>query len=250
MRPPTVFSIAGSDPGGGAGVQADLKTFLDHDVFGMAAVTAITVQDSARVYRVCPVDPALVGEQVRAVLADYPVDAIKIGMLGTVAIAEEIARALTTYRGPVVLDPVLASTGGVPLVEGLAAVRLLLPLTTLATPNYGEAVALGLIRGTGGADPHPAVLVKGGHVVSDIAFVIDVLYDGIRVIRFRHRRQPHAPHGTGCTLSSAIASRLARGDGLDIACRGAIRYVSRLIARPGIGLGAGHPPLLHGVRPR
>lgn len=247
MRPPTVLSIAGSDPGGGAGVQADLKTFRDHDVYGMAAITALTIQDSRTVFRVVPVDAIVLEDQVRRVLEDYPVDSIKIGMLGGVAQAEAIVRALGTFRGPVVLDPVLFSTGGMALVDSIDAVHRLLPLTTLLTPNTDEAAALGLMAS--GALPC-AVLFKGGHVVSDDRFVTDILVDGASTIRIRHRRYPHAPHGTGCTLSSAVASRLARGDDLPTACRGGIRYVSRLIANPGIGLGSGAPPLLHGVRSR
>ena len=247
----TVLSIAGSDPSGGAGIQADLKTFAEHGVYGMAAVTALTVQNTVGVTGVHAVPPEFVAAQIRAVCADIPPSAIKIGMVGGAGAIVAVAHALP--RGvPVVLDPVMVATSGDPLLESDAEAALLewlVPRATIVTPNLPEAARLGA-----GDDPEGwakrhgvALLVKGGHAHE--ALVHDVLYgpEG-SVHRWEHPRvASRNTHGTGCTLSSAIASRLARGLPLAAAVGGAVDYVAALIAASkGHALGAGHGPLLHG----
>jgi hydroxymethylpyrimidine/phosphomethylpyrimidine kinase len=249
MRPPTALTIAGSDSGGGAGIQADLKTFLDHGVYGMSVVCALTAQNTRGVHAIWAPPPAFVRAQLDAVFSDLPVDAVKIGMIGGVETLREVAaffRALSP-RPPIVLDPVTVAKGGHPLLapEAVAVLRAeLVPLATLVTPNVPEAAALGPL-------PVP-VLRKGGHAEGDT--VTDTLSTpGAPDRHWRHRRlrTPHT-HGTGCTLSAAIAARLARGEALEPAVAGAIRYVARLIARSQEGLGGGHGPLWHGHlgRPR
>jgi hydroxymethylpyrimidine/phosphomethylpyrimidine kinase len=239
MRPPTTLTIAGSDSGGGAGIQADLKTFFDHGVYGMSVVVGVTAQNTRGVDAVHLCPPDIVAAQIRAVLADLPVDAIKIGMLGAAPQIEAVADVLAGYRGPIVLDPVMVAKGGAPLLQpdAVAALRAFAPRCTLLTPNLPEAEVLGPIDA--------ATLTKDGHGSGDE--VVDVLTAGGARHVFRHPRQvSRNTHGTGCTLSSAIAARLARGEGLVEACGGAIAYVAALIAYSTESLGGGHGPLLHG----
>lgn len=254
-RPPTALSIAGSDPSGGAGIQADLKAFQAHGVYGMAVVTALTAQNTAAVSAVHTPPPELVAEQIRMVLADLPVDAVKIGMLASADIVVAVARALDAYEGPVVLDPVMVSTSGHRLLQAEAEAalqELLVPRATLVTPNLPEARIL--LDGAQPADwvarQGVSLLVKDGHgegeAISDLLFTAS------------GSRQPfHAPrvatrntHGTGCTLSSAIAARLARGEDLEEAVRVALAWLHDLIvASREHDLGAGHGPLLTGLPP-
>ncbi|RNJ49984.1 bifunctional hydroxymethylpyrimidine kinase/phosphomethylpyrimidine kinase [Methylocystis hirsuta] len=221
---PKLLSIAGSDPSGGAGVQADLKTFSAFGCYGMAAITALTVQNTQGVTASYPVAPEIVAAQIEAVLSDISPDAIKIGMLATPDIAHAVAKALARYGARnVVLDPVLVPTQGVSLASaGLeAALAGLLPLARLVTPNLHEASALtqtplaknpeemaaqGRLLCTAGAH---AVLVKGGDLEGE---PVDVLFERGERRTFRGRRVPSRnTHGTGCALSSAIACELAKG---------------------------------------
>ncbi len=351
-----MLTIAGSDSGGGAGIQADLKTFAAHGVYGLSAITAITAQNTLEVRAVSPVDPATVAAQIDAVLEDFGADAVKIGMLWSAGTVRAVAARLRAHlgapaagvqgsagRAPIVLDPVLAAGCGAPLLEGgarvtaagaaadeaiAALIEELLPLATLVTPNLPELERLAAALGSAPAPRHglpgtaalgapaaagapagghlpageaarlemarqlaargPAVLAKGGHDLGpESAEVVDLLLmseaagsgvrggggrdtgggegagggegegrelagreapgsDGTeRVVRFvGPRLRTRATHGTGCTLSAAIAARLATGEELAAAVGGAIEYVRRaMAAAPPLGHGAG--PLAH-----
>ena len=264
---PVVLSIAGSDSGGGAGIQADLKTFEAHGVFGTTAITGITAQNTVGVHAVHEVPPEIVTAQLDAVFDDFEVAAVKIGMLASSEIIVAIAEALSAraVMAPIVLDPVMVATSGDRLLRADAIgalVARLLPLATVVTPNSVEAAILADMDVTdletmreagrriigGGAR---AVLVKGGHIEASVgdagAELIDVLLDGARVHHLPTRFIATAStHGTGCTLSSAIAARLAMGDRLLDAVLSAQAYVHRAIAAaPGLGAGSG--PLLHRI---
>jgi hydroxymethylpyrimidine/phosphomethylpyrimidine kinase len=256
MRPPTrprtALTIAGSDSGGGAGIQADLKTFLDHRVYGMSVVTAITAQNTRGVTGVWPVPAEAIRAQLVAVFADLPVDAVKIGMLGDAVTIGVVADFLATLPScpPIVLDPVMIAKGGASLLhaDAVAALReRLVPLATLVTPNVPEAEALGDLGGA-------TVLYKGGHAEGDV--VIDRLvgpgFEGPGGERAWHHPRviSRNTHGTGCTLSSAIAAGLARGLPLSDACDQGIAYVSGLLVASVESLGSGHGPLLHGLGDR
>lgn len=263
MRPPTVLTIAGSDSGGGAGIQADLKTCAAHGVFGMTAITAVTAQNTRTVSAVATLEPEMVAAQIDAVFDDLPVDAVKIGMLATSAIVEVVAACLDRHRpSHVVLDPVMIAKSGDALLapEACAAVRdTLLPRATLVTPNLPEARELAgddedrpataaVLEQLASvlASRGPAVLIKGGHAPDDAdGQVVDLLHAAGRWHRFRHVRiaTPNT-HGTGCTLSAAIACRLARGDDLVVAVEGAIDYLHGAIAAAE-PLGGGHGPVAH-----
>ncbi|HVR27922.1 MAG TPA: bifunctional hydroxymethylpyrimidine kinase/phosphomethylpyrimidine kinase [Thermoanaerobaculia bacterium] len=254
-----MLSIAGSDPGGGAGIQADLKTFAAHGGYGMTVVTAITVQSTTGIAAVEPLSPDLVERQYRSVVDDIGVDAVKIGMLATAGIVSRLARCLETLgpEVPIVLDPVLAASDGTPLLGPGGLERLveeLLPRATVITPNRGEAEAILGRAAAGELDVEaaarelhargPAVLVTGGDAPGDE--VVDVLVAGGEVTVFRlPRLHTRSTHGTGCTLSSAIAARLAGGAGLHQAVERAIGYV-RGAMDPGLALGRGRAPLDHG----
>ncbi len=244
----TALTIAGSDCGGGAGIQADLKTFHARGVYGMSVVVATTAQNTRGVYDVHLIPAAHVEAQIDAVFADLPVDAVKIGMLGDAARVHAVADALERAfargpRPPVVLDPVMIAKGGAPLLasDAVAALReRLVPLATVVTPNAPEAAELGPLQGF--------VLRKGGH--ADTADVVDLLLrDGVEVARWVHSRVPTVnTHGTGCTLGSAIAAELAHGATLVDACGAAVAWVASLVARAdAVGLGGGHGPLDHGL---
>ena len=248
------LTIAGSDSGGGAGVQADLKTFHRFGVFGTSVVTAITAQNTLGVTRWSPVDPALVRAQLDAVATDLRPHAVKSGMLATAAIVAAVAHAIRTHTlGPYVLDPVMVASSGDPLLEedAVAALRAqLVPLAHVITPNLDEAAILtgrpvndvaSMERAAralvdSGAQ---AALVKGGHLPGE---AIDVLFDSAGGIRhFCHPRlDSRDTHGTGCALSAAITARLALGDPLDAAVTVALDFVHRAIATaPGLGGGTG-----------
>ena len=255
---PNVLSIAGSDPGGGAGLQGDLKTFAALGVFGCAVPTVLTAQSTRAVAAVLPVPAAFVTQQLETLLDDVRVGAVKIGMLGDAEVVHAVAAILRRYRPPnVVLDPVLrASTGGARLdAAGLAALRdELLPLVDLVTPNLPEAGALlgeeappslpaaeaaaRRLLGLG----VPAALVTGGHF-EGTTMCTDVLATGERVRLLHTPRVPGGgAHGTGCALSSAIAALLARGEPLPAACAEAQRVVARAIRdgrRLAVGGGTG-----------
>ena len=237
---PVVLTIAGSDPSGGAGLQADLKTFATLGAYGAAVVTALTAQNTRGVQAIEPVTPAFVVRQLDSVLADLDVRAIKTGMLGRADVVEALAERLAGVPIPIVVDPVLVATAGQPLTEAAALEpirRRLLPCAALVTPNLAEAAAL-----TGRAVSSPAemrvaaqalvdlgaraALVKGGHL-EDVA--LDVLHDGTAVHELAARRVPGVFHGAGCTLSAAIAVGLAQGATLHAAVSEAKRYVMRTL---------------------
>lgn len=250
------LSIAGSDPSGGAGIQADLKTFHQHGVYGCAVVTLLTVQNTRGVTRVEVLDAALVAEQLGAVLDDIPPGAVKTGALGSAAIVEAIAARLATSSVPLVVDPVLAPTRGGALLDEpgrRALVAHLLPRATLVTPNLAEAAALSGRPVASEADAREAaraivdlgaraVLVKGGHLDGD---AVDTLYAEGRFERFTAPRiATRHTHGVGCALSAAITALLARGVPLVEACASAKLWVSSALASaPGLGAGAG--PINH-----
>lgn len=257
---PIVLTIAGSDSGGGAGIQADLKTFHAFGVFGVTAVTAVTAQSTLGVSAVHPMPVEIVSAQIEAVLDDLPPSAVKTGMLATASVVSATARALSA-RGldSYVLDPVMISTSGHRLLDEEARATLveeLLPLARVVTPNIHEAQALTGRRVGTVAEMRAAArslvrigasaaLVKGGHLPGEEA--VDVLWDGRdeRVWR-RPRIQSPGGHGTGCTLSAAIAANLGLGTSLVSAAARAIGYVARAIEHaPALGRGLG--PIDHFV---
>ena len=255
-----VLSIAGSDPSGGAGTQADLKAFSARGAYGMAALTALTAQNTQGVSGVHLVPPDFVAAQIAAVLADVRVDAVKIGMIATADIAAAVADALAGYGGPVVLDPVMVAKGGAALLapEAVAAlVARLVPLSTVITPNLPEAAALlgeppAADRETMAAQARRllglgcrAALLKGGHL--DGPDSPDVLATAEGLQWFEGPRTPtRNTHGTGCTLSAALAAELARGRPLPQAVAAAKAYVAGAVAAAGaLTVGAGHGPTHH-----
>ena len=239
MKMHTALTIAGSDASGGAGIQADLKTMTAHGVYGMSALTALTAQNTTGV-------------------TDIPPDAVKIGMVADAALIRVIAEKLDEYHARnIVVDPVMVATSGARLISEDAVealVSLLLPRATIITPNIPEAEVLADMaitdrKGMTAAAAriyeraHTAVLMKGGHSVDDAN---DLLVDGAGARWFEGRRIPTTnTHGTGCTLSSAIAANLARGMTLDIAVERAKAYISGALAA-GLDLGKGSGPLAHG----
>ncbi|MGD0499321.1 MAG: bifunctional hydroxymethylpyrimidine kinase/phosphomethylpyrimidine kinase [Bryobacteraceae bacterium] len=256
---PVALTIAGSDPSGGAGLQADLKTFHQFGVYGEAVVTLLTVQNTVRVSRVEVLPPWLALEQLAAVLEDIPPAAAKTGALGSAEMVEAVARAAAEFRFPLVVDPVMVSKHGQPLLPEAAvrAVReLLLPTAALVTPNAPEAEALAgipirdlddmrraavRIREMGAR----AVLIKGGHMQADAT---DLLFDGVDWREFpAPRLDTRHTHGTGCTYSAAIAAGLVRGMALFDAVACAKRFIHEAI-RTNPGLGAGSGPVNHHAR--
>ncbi|MHC4943518.1 MAG: bifunctional hydroxymethylpyrimidine kinase/phosphomethylpyrimidine kinase, partial [Planctomycetota bacterium] len=236
------LTIAGSDSGGGAGIQADLKTFAAFGIFGTSAITAITAQNTLEVTSIHPVPPGVVKDQVDAVLSDIGADAVKTGMLFSAEIVTAVAQVLADHGPPhVVVDPVMISKSGAELLDaGARAVvkEELLPLCEVLTPNLPEAEAL-LNRPVKTVDEMreaaaslhrlgpPYVLVKGGHLEGE---VVDILYDGRALHEFRSERiDTRHTHGTGCTLSSAIAACLALGMKVPEAVGTARDYVARAI---------------------
>jgi hydroxymethylpyrimidine/phosphomethylpyrimidine kinase len=258
---PRVLTVAGSDSGGGAGIQADLKTMLALGVHGMSVLTAVTAQNSVGVQGYWELPVEAVRAQLASVLGDIGVDAVKTGMLASAAIVDTVASGLSTVDAPLVVDPVSVSKHGDPLLapDAVAAIReRLFPLATLITPNLPEAEQFsglpvadlaGMRRAAEkllGYGPR-AVLVKGGHLAGE---PVDLLWDGEVAREFRAPRLDNRhTHGTGCTLASAIASRLALGDGLADAVAAAKEYLTGAIAA-GFPLGAGIGPVDHGWRYR
>lgn len=258
---PNVLSIAGSDPSGGAGIQADLKAFSANGVYGMAAVTALTAQNTTGVTGIHLVPPDFVAAQIDAVFSDIQVAAVKIGMIATAEIAEAVADSLKPHDLPIVFDPVMVAKGGARLLEKSAVDALrrhLLPLATVVTPNLPEladllaeppvthrddmsAAARRLL-----AQGPSAVLLKGGHLNGDgespdCLVTADSLswFDG-------PRHDTRNTHGTGCTLSATLAAMLARGLPIETAARAAKDYVSEAIAYADeLTVGHGHGPTHH-----
>ncbi len=250
---PVALSIAGSDSGGGAGIQADLKAFAACGVHGTTAITAITAQNTVAVEAVEAVSPQMIAAQVEAVAADLGVDAVKVGMLGTKATIEAVCLALdSTGSAPVVLDPVMIAESGAALLDPGARDSLvseLLPRAAVVTPNIPEARALTglgesadqeeLARAVLALGPG-AVVVTGGH--SDE--MLDLLISGDSVIRIEGEVHPGgASHGSGCTHSSALAAGLARGLGLEAAARLAREVASKAVGQGQRGLGSGAGPV-------
>jgi len=261
-RPSRLLTIAGSDSGGGAGIQADLKTFAAHGGYGLSVVTALTAQNTREVRAVWEVPAEMVAAQIDAVLKDIGADAVKIGMLANAALIRVVAERLQAHLAgtgvPVVLDPVMVAKSGDRLLREDAVEALkaeLLPLAAVVTPNVPELEVLtGLPAGDEGertraaealAALGPAVLAKGGHAAGDE--IIDLLIAEGRVRRFIHPRlQTRATHGTGCTLSSAIAAHLGAGETLPRAVEGAIEYLQGAMAAAyPLGSGNGHGPVDH-----
>jgi len=250
---PAVLSIAGSDSGGGAGIQADLKAFARCGVHGMTAVTAITAQNTVGVEAVEAISPRMIIAQVRAVSEDIDVDAVKIGMLGTVETVEAVVEALVHVgQAPVVIDPVMVAESGAVLLDEdarLALSQKLLPLAAVVTPNIPEARALtGLGEETGQAELAEALVemgakaavVTGGHSEA----VIDVFCDGYEVIEIPGERHPDgAAHGSGCTHSSSLAAFLALGRDPLAAARGAREITSEAVRNGLREIGAGAGPV-------
>ncbi|NBW13461.1 MAG: bifunctional hydroxymethylpyrimidine kinase/phosphomethylpyrimidine kinase [Caulobacteraceae bacterium] len=256
--PGRVLIIAGSDSGGGAGIQADIKAVTMLGAYAATAITAITVQNTLGVTAVFPLPLDLIEQQARAVLDDIGADAIKTGMLGTAETVERVAAILDTSDAAVVVDPVMVAKGGASLLadDAVEAVkRLMIPRASLLTPNAPEAEALtGLVvtdldgqRRAGEAllaMGAKAVLMKGGHV--DGPTVIDLLMTGSgETLLEGPRIDTTSTHGTGCTLASACAAGLAKGLPLEVAVAEAWAYVAEAIRRAP-GLGHGHGPLDHG----
>jgi hydroxymethylpyrimidine/phosphomethylpyrimidine kinase len=255
----TVLTIAGSDSSGGAGIQADLKTFAALGVFGLSTVTAVTAQSTVGVSASLPLPADLVTAQIEAVAGDIAVHATKTGMLATAAIVEAVAAAIEELELPlVVVDPVMLSGEGQPLLDadGVLALRSrLLPLARVATPNLPEAEVLGGRRLVSNADVREgakriqdkgpmAVVITGGHAPHGPE-VVDVLLDGDAFYEFRTTRVADVnAHGTGCTFASAVAAQLALGQQLPEAVERAQKYVAGAIRR-GIALGQGRSVLDH-----
>jgi hydroxymethylpyrimidine kinase/phosphomethylpyrimidine kinase len=260
----TALTIAGSDPSGGAGIQADLKTFAAFGVYGMAVITSLTAQNTRRVAGIFDVDPAFVALQIDTALDDIPAGAVKTGMLSSAGIITAVAGAVDRHAvRNLVVDPVMVATSGgrllVPEAEAILK-DVLLPRARIATPNAAEAEVLagGAIdsldsakaaaRTIAEAGPQ-AVLVKGGDWGDD-GFAVDVLFDGENMLEISLARiDSTSTHGTGCTLSSAIAAGLALGLDLREAVERAKAYVHRAISHAP-GLGGGHGPLDHSVSSR
>ncbi len=244
--PPVALSIAGSDSCAGAGVQADLKSFADLGVYGICAVTSVVSELPGQVSRIGWVDPALVADQVALMLGHFPVGAMKTGLLPNAPIMQAIEPVLARFPSvPLVVDPVMIATGGDPLMDAAAQDTLestIIALATLVTPNLDEAAAFwgepilteSAMHAAGAALSSrwsTAVLIKGGHLRGEEA--IDLLFEGGQlVLEMRTRFLPEvATHGTGCTFSAAITAGLARGVGLEEACRGAKGFIQAAIER-------------------
>jgi hydroxymethylpyrimidine/phosphomethylpyrimidine kinase len=257
MKIPRALTIAGSDSGGGAGIQADLKTFAALGVYGMSAITALTAQNTVGVDAILEIDPAFVSSQIRAVVTDMGADAVKTGMLAAPEIVIQVAKDLRDLGlKNVVVDPVMVAKSGDPLLRReavRAVVEELFPLALAITPNLHEAAALTGIevkdpesmreaaRKLKGLGPR-FVVVKGGHLQGA---PMDLLFDGRSFREYRNERYdtPHT-HGTGCTFASAIAACLAKGMSVEDAVARAKSYISGAI-RFGLPLGQGHGPVHH-----
>lgn len=253
----TALTIAGSDSSGGAGIQADIKTMTAHGVYAMSAIAALTAQNTTGVYGIMEVTPEFLGKQLDCIFTDIYPDAVKIGMLSSAELMRTVARKLKQYEARhVVLDPVMVSTSGSRLMREDAALTMqeeLFPLAEIITPNIPETEALTGMEIRSGSDMERAaaklakrcgcaVLCKGGHRINDAN---DLFYQKGKALWIRGRRidNPNT-HGTGCTLSSAIASNLALGSSLEEAVRRAKDYLSGAL-EAGLDLGKGSGPMNH-----
>ena len=264
-RIPVAMTIAGSDPSGGAGMQADLKTFAALKVYGLSVITAVIAQNSARVSRVQAVEPGMVAAQLETIVAERMPDGLKIGALASAEVAKSVAKSVESLGLPApVLDPVLVASSGTRLLEP-AAERILrtqlIPLAAVVTPNIPEAEVLSEIEIDGLAAMRRAaqalhklgpraVLIKGGHWPAMLddghrSKMVDLFFDGRRYIEFVAARIPgEGAHGTGCALSAAIAAWLARGTDLETAISRAKRFMTRALRNP-LMLGNGRCMLDH-----
>ena len=254
-----ILTIAGSDSGGGAGIEADIKTIAALGGYGCTAITAVTAQNTTGVYGIHVLPGDFVKLAIATVLGDIGADAIKIGMLGNAEIVQAVAEALPADI-PVVLDPVMVATSGAYLLTGDAIALLreqLIPRATLITPNLPETLALTGIAPESAADFEragekllgmgaKAALIKGGHGIAEILTDVLIHADGMEVIT-HPRIAGKNTHGTGCTLAAAIATGLAQGMALPDAVSRACRYLQKAIAAAP-GFGAGHGPVWHSVR--
>ena len=257
MKMKTALTIAGSDSSGGAGIQADLKTMTAKGVYAMSAITALTAQNTTGVQGIFEVSPEFLKLQIDSVFTDIRPDAVKIGMVSSAGLIQAIAEKLKEHKAEnIVVDPVMVATSGAKLISDDAIGTLkecLFPLATVLTPNITEAVVLSEMEITTAEEMveaakkisetyHCAVLLKGGHQLNDAN---DLLYrdGGYRWFNGRRIDNPNT-HGTGCTLSSAIASNLAKGYDLDIAVEQAKAYISGALAAM-LDLGAGSGPMNH-----
>lgn len=254
------LTIAGSDSGGGAGIQADLKTFSALGVYGCSAITAITAQNTQGVTRVETFSPGMVAAQIDAVLSDITINAIKIGMLANADLIVEVADALKSYDGFVVLDPVMVAKSGDALLaeDAVGALKTyLLPRADVLTPNLPEAACLldtqeagdervALMQGRELCDlGAKAVVMKGGHAAGATCLDRLITVDGVEDFR-APRMKTHNTHGTGCTLSSAIAAELAKGASLSDAMKRAHSWLHKaIVAADKINIGQGHGPVHH-----
>ena len=256
-----IFTIAGSDPSGGAGIQADIKTISALGSYAMAAVTALTIQNTQQVYKVHPVEGDVLAAQVTAVLDDIIPDAIKLGMLGSTEVVSTLSKIFQNYRPlPIIVDPVILSTSGYPLLgpDGVdVMIAQLFPMISLLTPNLAEAALLADIEAISSLDDMKlagrkilskgpkAVLVKGGHLSGKVLTDILVTHDDI--VEFSSPKiESRNTHGTGCTLASACATGIGQGMALKDAVDRAHKYVHKAILEaPDIGQGKG--PLNHFV---
>lgn len=252
-----VLTIAGSDCSGGAGIQADIKTITAHKMYAMSVITALTAQNTTGVYGVSEVSPEFVGQQIDCIFSDIRPDAVKIGMVSKGSIIEVIANKLVEYRAEnIVVDPVMIATSGKPLLcdEAMEAlVTKLFPISTVITPNIPEAETLSGLVIKNESDMKSAakkvsnilsggILIKGGHLETTAN---DLLYIGEKYYWFKSERVDNPnTHGTGCTLSSAIACNLAVGCTLDQSIQKAKDYVFGAI-KAGLNLGKGNGPLNH-----
>jgi hydroxymethylpyrimidine/phosphomethylpyrimidine kinase len=251
------LTIAGSDSGGGAGIQADLKTFAALGVYGTSAITAVTAQNTIGVTQVLALNPTLVGAQIDAIMDDIGAHALKTGMLANAAIIETVVNKIRQHRlNNLVVDPVMVATSGDLLIKrnAVAALRTqLIPLAALVTPNIPEAEELTGMRLRGDRDiaaaarlivamGAKAVVIKGGHLKGP---AIDLFFDGKKFVALHAPRvRTRNTHGTGCTFSAAVAAYLAKGENIDSAVRAAKKYITAAI-RAGFAVGAGHGPVHH-----
>lgn len=260
IKPPRILIIAGSDSGGGAGIQADIKTVSAHGGYAMTAITALTAQNTQGVFGVYPTPPDFIAQQIELALSDIGADAIKTGMLHSSEVIKTVAATLDGVTVPLIVDPVMVAKGGAELLEdsALSALReWLIPKATLLTPNLPEASLLigqtirtveemhkvaPLLRSLGAQ----SVLLKGGHLEGDTVTDLLITAQGVEAFTSPRIATRHT-HGTGCTLASSIATLIGSGRPLSEAVRRARAYVqSAMRAAPGFG--SGHGPLWHGVK--
>ncbi len=252
-----VLTIAGSDCSGGAGIQADLKTFSAHGVFGMSVIVSVVAENTSRVIDIQDITPDMIEKQIDAVFEDIEVDAVKVGMLSTPICMEIVAKKLYQYLpANIVIDPVMYAKNGCPLMDPNAVdtlIKVIIPYADVLTPNIPEAEKIAGIKISNISDMEKAakkifemgcknIIVKGGHATGN---ALDVLFDGTQFYHFEsHRINTKNTHGTGCTFSSAIASNLALGMNIPKAVEQAKKYVTVAIEHS-LAIGKGHGPTHH-----